>query len=90
MLLKDLDEEGIVREGARVKEGDILIGKVTPKGESDPTPEEKLLRAIFGEKAGEVKDASKRAEPGIKGCVIRTKLFEKQAKRTKAEERAAD
>ena len=84
---RDLDEEGIVREGARVKEGDILIGKVTPKGESDPTPEEKLLRAIFGEKAGEVKDASKRAEPGIKGCVIRTKLFEKQAKRTKAEER---
>ena len=84
---KDLDEEGIVREGARVREGDILIGKVTPKGESDPTPEEKLLRAIFGEKAGEVKDASKRAEPGIKGCVIRTKLFEKQAKRTKAEER---
>ena len=84
---KDLDKEGIVREGARVKEGDILIGKVTPKGESDPTPEEKLLRAIFGEKAGEVKDASKRAEPGIKGCVIKTKLFEKQAKRTKAEER---
>ena len=84
---KDLDEEGIVREGARIKEGDILIGKVTPKGESDPTPEEKLLRAIFGEKAGEVKDASKRAEPGIKGCVIKTKLFEKQAKRTKAEER---
>ena len=84
---KDLDSEGIVREGARVKEGDILIGKVTPKGESDPTPEEKLLRAIFGEKAGEVKDASKRAEPGIKGCVIKTKLFEKQAKRTKAEER---
>ena len=84
---KDLDSEGIVREGARVKEGDILIGKVTPKGESDPTPEEKLLRAIFGEKAGEVKDASKRAEPGIKGCVIRTKLFEKQAKRTKKEER---
>ena len=84
---KDLDSEGIVREGARVKEGDILIGKVTPKGESDPTPEEKLLRAIFGEKDGEVKDASKRAEPGIKGCVIKTKLFEKQAKRTKAEER---
>ena len=84
---KDLDEEGIVREGARVREGDILIGKVTPKGESDPTPEEKLLRAIFGEKAGEVKDASKRAEPGIRGCVIKTKLFEKQAKRTKVEER---
>jgi len=84
---KDLDAEGIVREGARVREGDILIGKVTPKGESDPTPEEKLLRAIFGEKAGEVKDASKRAEPGIRGCVIKTKLFEKQAKRTKVEER---
>ena len=60
----------------------ILIGKVTPK-ETDPTPEEKLLRAIFGEKAGEVKDASKRAEPGIKGVVIKTQLFEKQAKRTK-------
>ena len=84
---KDLDESGIIRVGARVKEGDILIGKVTPKGETDPTPEEKLLRAIFGEKAGEVKDASKRAEPGIKGVVIKTQLFEKQAKRTKKEER---
>ena len=84
---KDLDENGIIRQGARVKEGDILIGKVTPKGETDPTPEEKLLRAIFGEKAGEVKDASKRAEPGIKGVVINSKLFEKQAKRTKSEER---
>ena len=84
---KDLDETGVVREGAIVKEGDILIGKVTPKGETDPTPEEKLLRAIFGEKAGEVKDASKRAEPGIKGVVLRTKIFEKQAKRTKSEER---
>jgi len=84
---KDLDENGIIRLGARVEEGDILIGKVTPKGETDPTPEEKLLRAIFGEKAGEVKDASKRAEPGIKGVVIRTQLFEKQAKRTKKEER---
>ena len=70
-----------------MKEGDILIGKVTPKGETDPTPEEKLLRAIFGEKAGEVKDASKRAEPGIKGVIIKTQLFEKQAKRTKKEER---
>ena len=60
-----------------------MIGKVTPKGETDPTPEEKLLRAIFGEKAGEVKDASKRAEPGIRGVVIKTQLFEKQAKRTK-------
>ena len=84
---KDLDQNGIIRLGARVSEGDILIGKVTPKGETDPTPEEKLLRAIFGEKAGEVKDASKRAEPGIKGVVIKTQLFEKQAKRTKKEER---
>jgi DNA-directed RNA polymerase subunit beta len=84
---KELDESGIIRSGARVNEGDILIGKVTPKGETDPTPEEKLLRAIFGEKAGEVKDASKRAEPGIKGVVLKTQLFEKQAKRTKKEER---
>ena len=84
---RDLDENGIIRLGARVSEGDILIGKVTPKGETDPTPEEKLLRAIFGEKAGEVKDASKRAEPGIKGVVLKTQLFEKQAKRTKKEER---
>ena len=84
---KELDENGIIRVGARVKEGDILIGKVTPKGETDPSPEEKLLRAIFGEKAGEVKDASKRAEPGVKGVVIKTKLFEKQAKRTRTEER---
>ena len=84
---KELDQNGIIRLGARVAEGDILIGKVTPKGETDPTPEEKLLRAIFGEKAGEVKDASKRAEPGIKGVVIKTQLFEKQAKRTKKEER---
>ena len=76
--------------GARVSEGDILIGKGTPKGETDPTPEEKLLRAIFGEKAGEVKDASKRAEPGIKGVVLKTQLFEKQAKRTKKEVRRAD
>ena len=87
MLLGDLDENGIIRIGARVSEGDILIGKVTPKGETDPTPEEKLLRAIFGEKAGEVKDASRRAEPGIKGVVIKTQLFAKQAKRTKKEER---
>ena len=72
---KDLDENGIIRLGARVSEGDILIGKVTPKGETDPTPEEKLLRAIFGEKAGEVKDASKRAEPGIKGVVLKTQLL---------------
>ena len=84
---KDLDESGIIRVGARVKEGDILIGKVTPKGETDPTPEEKLLRAIFGEKAGEVKDASKRADPGVKGVVIGTKLFEKRSKSARSEER---
>ena len=81
--VKDLDDNGIVRVGARVKEGDILIGKVTPKGETDPTPEEKLLRAIFGEKAGDVKDASKRAAPGIKGTVIKTNLFEKRARKSK-------
>lgn len=84
---KDLDEDGIIRIGAKVKEGDILIGKVTPKGETDPTPEEKLLRAIFGEKAGEVKDASKRADPGIKGVVVNTKLFEKRSRLTRAEEK---
>ena len=84
---KELDENGIIRIGAKVKEGDILIGKVTPKGETDPTPEEKLLRAIFGEKAGEVKDASKRADPGIKGVVVNTKLFEKSARSTRGEER---
>ncbi|MCL4149243.1 UNVERIFIED_CONTAM: hypothetical protein GTU68_065907, partial [Idotea baltica] len=67
---KDLDENGIIRVGAWVKEGDILIGKITPKGESDPTPEEKLLRAIFGDKAGDVKDASMKASPSLKGVVI--------------------
>lgn len=82
---RQLDERGIIRIGAKVKQGDILIGKVTPKGETDPTPEEKLLRAIFGEKAGEVKDASKTAEPGIKGVVINTKLFEKKKKISKRE-----
>ena len=84
---KELDDRGIVRVGAKVKDGDILIGKVTPKGETDPTPEEKLLRAIFGEKAGEVKDASKRAEPGVSGVVISTKLFEKRSKSARVEER---
>ena len=84
---RELDERGIIRIGAKVKDGDILIGKVTPKGETDPTPEEKLLRAIFGEKAGEVKDASKRAEPGINGVVINTKLFEKRSKSARTEER---
>jgi DNA-directed RNA polymerase subunit beta len=73
--IKNLDEEGIIRIGADVKEGDILIGKITPKGETDPTPEEKLLRAIFGDKAGDVKDASLRVPPSIKGVVIETKLF---------------
>ena len=84
---KELDDRGIIRVGAKVRDGDILIGKVTPKGETDPTPEEKLLRAIFGEKAGEVKDASKRASPGVNGVVINTKLFEKRSKSARSEER---
>ncbi len=84
---KDIDENGIVRVGAKIKEGDIIIGKVTPKGETDPTPEEKLLRAIFGEKAGDVKDASKRATPGVRGVVINTKLFEKHVRRSRADDR---
>jgi len=84
---KELDDRGIIRIGAKVSDGDILIGKVTPKGETDPTPEEKLLRAIFGEKAGEVKDASKRADPGVKGVVIGTNLFEKRSKSARSEER---
>ena len=74
---KDLDENGIIRIGAEVNEGDILIGKITPKGETDPTPEEKLLRAIFGDKAGDVKDASLKAPPSMKGVVIDKKLFSK-------------
>ncbi len=77
---KDLDEAGIIRVGAEVREGDILIGKITPKGETDPTPEEKLLRAIFGDKAGDVKDASLKATPGLKGVVIDTKLFSRKKK----------
>jgi len=81
---KDLDENGIVRTGAEVQAGDILVGKVTPKGESDPTPEEKLLKAIFGEKAGDVKDASLKAPPGLKGIVIDTKLFSRKKKDTKS------
>jgi len=84
---KELNEDGIIRVGAKVKEGDIIIGKVTPKGETDPSPEEKLLRAIFGEKAGEVKDASKRADPGLNGVVIGTKLFQKRSKSARAEEK---
>ncbi len=81
---KDLDENGIIRIGARVKPGDILIGKITPKGESDPSPEEKLLRAIFGDKAGDVKDASLKASPSLKGVVIATNLFSKAAKKGKS------
>ena len=77
---KDLDENGIIRVGAEVKEGDILIGKITPKGESDPTPEEKLLRAIFGDKAGDVKDASLKVPPSVTGVVIDKKLFSKAIK----------
>ena len=75
---KDLDERGIIRIGAEVKAGDIIVGKITPKGETDPTPEEKLLRAIFGDKAGDVKDASLKAPPGMKGVVIDTKLFSRR------------
>ncbi len=77
---KDLDENGMIRVGAEVKPGDILIGKITPKGESDPTPEEKLLRAIFGDKAGDVKDASLKASPSLHGVVIDKKLFARALK----------
>jgi DNA-directed RNA polymerase subunit beta len=77
---KDLDENGMIRIGAEVKPGDILIGKITPKGESDPTPEEKLLRAIFGDKAGDVKDASLKASPSLRGVVIEKKLFSRYVK----------
>jgi DNA-directed RNA polymerase subunit beta len=81
---KDLDENGIIRIGAEIKEGDILIGKITPKGETDPTPEEKLLRAIFGDKAGDVKDASLKVSPSVKGVVIDKKLFSKAVKDRKS------
>ena len=77
---KDLDERGIIRIGARVKPGDIMIGKITPKGESDPTPEEKLLRAIFGDKAGDVKDACLKANPSLSGVIIKTNLFSRAIK----------
>src|SRR3982750_3899400 len=88
---KDLDENGIIRIGAQIKEGDILIGKITPKGESDPTPEEKLLRAIFGDKAGDAKDASLKAPSGTEGVVIDKKLFQraKKDKNAKVREKAA-
>ena len=88
---KDLDANGIIRIGANVHPGDILIGKITPKGESDPSPEEKLLRAIFGDKAGDVKDASLKAQPSLHGVVIDTKLYSragKEAKKSKAAEKA--
>jgi len=85
---KNLDENGIIREGAEIKEGDILIGKITPKGESDPSPEEKLLRAIFGDKAGDVKDASLKASPSLRGVVVNKKLFSRSVKDRKS--RAAD
>ncbi|MFT4695708.1 MAG: DNA-directed RNA polymerase subunit beta, partial [Urechidicola sp.] len=85
---KNLDENGIIREGAEIKEGDILIGKITPKGESDPSPEEKLLRAIFGDKAGDVKDASLKASPSLRGVVVNKKLFSRAVKDRKS--RAAD
>ena len=81
---KDLDEHGIIRVGAEVKEGDILVGKITPKGETDPTPEEKLLRAIFGDKAGDVKNASLKAGPSMKGVVIGKRLFSRLQKDRKA------
>ncbi len=80
--VKDLDENGVIRVGALVSEGDILVGKITPKGETDPSPEEKLLKAIFGEKAGDVKDASLKAPPGMNGTVIETKLFSRKRKDT--------
>ncbi|MCL2561534.1 MAG: DNA-directed RNA polymerase subunit beta [Rikenellaceae bacterium] len=80
---KDLDENGIIRIGANVKPGDILIGKITPKGESDPSPEEKLLRAIFGDKAGDVKDASLKAQPSLYGTVVKRELFSRAAKESK-------
>ena len=87
---KDLDQNGIIRIGAHVKEGDIIIGKITPKGESDPTPEEKLLRAIFGDKAGDAKDASLKAPSGTEGVIIDKKLFQraKKDKNAKVREKA--
>ena len=87
---KNLDENGLIRVGTNIKEGDILIGKITPKGETEPSPEEKLLRAIFGDKAGDVKDASLKASPSTQGVVIDKKLFQrlKKEKSAKAEEKA--
>lgn len=87
---KDLDENGLIRVGADVREGDILIGKITPKGETDPTPEEKLLRAIFGDKAGDVKNASLKAGPSMKGVVIGKRLFSRVVKDRKARSKDKD
>ncbi|MEI6574846.1 MAG: DNA-directed RNA polymerase subunit beta [Bacteroidota bacterium] len=87
---KDLDENGLIRIGAEVNESDILIGKITPKGESDPTPEEKLLRAIFGDKAGDVKDASLKAPPSMKGVVVDKRLFSRAVKDRKAKAKEKD
>ncbi len=84
---KNIDLNGMIRIGAPVTHGDIIIGKVTPKGETDPTPEEKLLRAIFGEKAGDVKDASRRADPSTNGVVIDTRLFERKGKESRRDEK---
>lgn len=84
---KDLDENGVIRIGAHVKEGDILIGKITPKGESDPTPEEKLLRAIFGDKAGDAKDASLKASPSVQGVIVNKKLFQRAQKDKNAKQK---
>ena len=86
---KDLDENGVIRIGAWVKENDILIGKITPKGESDPTPEEKLLRAIFGDKAGDVKDASMKAPPGTEGIIVDKQIFAR-AKKNKDQKEKGD
>ena len=87
---RDLDENGIIRVGAHIEPGDIMIGKITPKGESDPSPEEKLLRAIFGDKAGDVKDASLKATPSLSGTVIGTALYSKVAKESNRKEAKAD
>lgn len=87
---KDLDENGIIRIGAHIKEGDILVGKITPKGESDPTPEEKLLRAIFGDKAGDVKDASLKVPPSIEGVVIGKQLFARAKKNKESKGKEKD
>ncbi|MCH8126006.1 DNA-directed RNA polymerase subunit beta [candidate division KSB1 bacterium] len=85
--IKDLDENGIICNGAEVKADDILVGKVTPKGETEPTPEEKLLKAIFGDKAGDVKDASLKAPPGMKGVVVESRLFSRKKKDSKSKTR---